>query len=252
MSTDTARGATPDDLMTPAVLIDLDGTLVDTVALWHAAYLRLAEELGVIAPDDLWPRVAGRNMRASLDVFGPAVNDHDPDALVARLVASAAGAIDATDAADATDGWHWLPGARELLATLRPPHGPRPRVALVTSAWRAFTLPLLAAALGGAAHVASTFDAVVCGDDVTEGKPAPESFLRAAALLGAAPKDCLVIEDSPTGVAAVEAAGMVVLAVPHAGPVPPAPGREVRDTLAGLTLPDLRAVHARLRSSATD
>jgi HAD superfamily hydrolase (TIGR01509 family) len=239
----TARGDAPDDA-TPAVLLDLDGTLIDTVALWHAAYLRLADELGVTAPDDLWPRVAGRSMRASLDVLGPAADAEDPDVLIARLVASAA------DAIDTEDGWRWLPGARELLRTLRPPHGPRPRVALVTSAWRAFTLPLLTAALGGEQHVAATFDAVVCGDDVTAGKPAPESHLRAAALLGADPQGCLVIEDSPTGVAAAEAAGMVVLAVPHAGPVTEAPGRAVRDTLEGLTIPDLAALHARLRSRA--
>lgn len=233
----------------PALLIDLDGTLVDTVAVWHAAYLVLAEELGVVAPEDLWPRVAGRSMRASLDVFGDAVAEADLDTVVGRLVAIAADGLGS--------GWRWLPGARELLATLRPTaefdeHTERPRVALVTSAWRAFTVPLLEAALGGPEHVAATFDALVCGDDVRDGKPAPESHLRAAALLDADPEACLVIEDSPTGVAAAEAAGMVTLVVPHAGPVAPAPGRELRDDLVGLTLADLAAVHARLRSSATD
>ena len=231
------------DVPPPALLIDLDGTLFDTTALWHAAYLRLADELGVTPPADLWPRVAGRSMRASLDVYGPAVAEHGPDRLIARLVASAADAI-ATE-----DGWGWLPVARELLATLRPAVGPRARVALVTSAWRSFTLPLLTAGLVGADHVAATFDALVCGDDVAEGKPAPESHLRAATLLAAAPQECLVIEDSPTGVAAAEAAGMVVLAVPHAGPIGPAPGRAVRTTLAGLTLADLTGLHARLRSA---
>jgi beta-phosphoglucomutase-like phosphatase (HAD superfamily) len=233
-----------------AVLIDLDGTLVDTVGVWHAAYLLLATELGVTAPDDLWPRVAGRSMLASLEVFGAATAGHDPDVLVGRLVALAAAGL------GPDTGWSWLPGAEDLLATLRPAERPAqrpaqrsgPALALVTSAWRAFTEPLLAVALGDAAT--TTFDAVVCGDDVTAGKPDPESHLRAARLLGAAPEDCLVIEDSPTGVAAAEAAGMVVLAVPHAGPVAPAPGRAVRATLAGLTLRDLAALHARLRSGA--
>jgi HAD superfamily hydrolase (TIGR01509 family) len=231
-----------------AVLIDLDGTLVDTVAVWHAAYLRLADELGVTAPDDLWPRVAGRSMRASLAVYGDAVAGHDPDALVARLVDLAAAGLGRPEGPAA--GWSWLPGARELLTMLRGADGPRPVTALVTSAWRAFTLPLLAAALGEDAG--ATFDALVCGDDVAEGKPAPESHLRAARLLDVRPEDCLVIEDSPTGVAAAEAAGMVVLVVPHAGRVAPAPGRAVRKTLAGLTLTDLAALHARLRSGAVD
>jgi HAD superfamily hydrolase (TIGR01509 family) len=236
---------------TPAFLIDLDGTLVDTVDRWHAAYLTLADELGVHAPVDLWPRVAGRSMRASLEVFGDTVRDQDPDVLVGRLVALAS--VAGEDRSDGpAPGWHWLPGAEELLTTLRPRGGPRPGVALVTSAWRAFTIPLLTAALGGEDRIADAFDAVVCGDDVAEGKPAPESHLRAAALLDAAPEDCLVIEDSPTGVAAAEAAGMVVVAVPHAGPVAAAPGRAVRDDLVGLTLEDLTALHARLRSGASD
>ena len=242
----------------PALLIDLDGTLVDTVAVWHAAYLVLAEEIGVEAPEDLWPRVAGRSMRASLDVFGDAIAESDADAVVTRLVAIAADGLGPAGdgGAGREAGWRWLPGARELLATLRPTaevdeHTERPRVALVTSAWRAFTVPLLEAALGGPDAVAATFDALVCGDDVRDGKPAPESHLRAAALLDADPEACLVIEDSPTGVAAAEAAGMVTLVVPHAGPVAPAPGRELRDDLVGLTLADLAAVHARLRSSAS-
>ena len=253
----------------PALLIDLDGTLVDTVTVWYDAYLVLAEELGVAAPADLWPRVAGRSMRASLDVFGDAVAETDLDTVVARLVAIATdGLRPAADrSARREAGWRWLPGARELLATLRPAadatadagpdgadgtDGTRPRVALVTSAWRAFTVPLLEAALGDPAAVAATFDAIVCGDDVRDGKPAPESHLRAAALLDADPEACLVIEDSPTGVAAAEAAGMVTLVVPHAGPVAPAPGRALRDDLVGLTLTDLAALHARLRSNATD
>jgi HAD superfamily hydrolase (TIGR01509 family) len=228
--------------VTPAFLVDLDGTLIDTVAAWHAAYLRLADELGVAAPADLWPRIAGRSMRASLEVYGDSASAHEADALIERLVALAA------DGMTSDTGWSWLPGARELLATLRSHAAPRPRVALVTSAWRAFTLPLLSVALGGADAVEATFDVIVCGDDVTEGKPAPESHLRAATLLGVAPEDCLVIEDSPTGVAAAEAAGMVVLVVPHAGAVEPAAGREVLGDLVGLDIADLTALHARLRS----
>lgn len=237
-----ADGARGGALAPRAVLLDLDGTLVDTVATWHAAYLRLAGELGVEAPDDLWPRVAGRSMRASLDVLGDAARAHDPDVLVGRLVTLAAAGL-GPDA-----GWRWMPGARELLTTLHAAAPRRPAVALVTSAWRAFTGPLLAAALGGAGAVDATFAAVVCGDDVADGKPAPDSYLRAAALLDVDPLDCLVIEDSPTGVAAAEAAGMPVLAVPHAGPVAPAAGRELRADLVGLSWDEVRAVAARIRS----
>ncbi len=224
-----------------AILLDLDGTLLDTVAVWQGAYRSLASELGHTLPDDFWPAIAGRSMRDSLVVLGPSAAGHDPDELVGRLIDLAA---DRLPRCSNGEGWRWLPGARELLELLRTDEQ-APAIALVTSAWRAFTIPLLAAALPEG-HQA--FDAVVCGDDDVRPKPAPDPYLRAAELLGAAAPDCLVIEDSPTGVAAAEAARMVVLAVPHAGPVDGAPGRMVRDDLVGLTVEHLVALYARLRS----
>lgn len=57
------------------------------------------------------------------------------------------------------------------------------------------------------------FDAVVCRDLVKHTKPSPEPYLTAARFLGAAPGDCLVVEDSPVGIAAGRAAGMTVAAL---------------------------------------
>ena len=72
----------------------------------------------------------------------------------------------------------------------------------------------------------SLFHAVVCGDDPNVGarKPAPDIFLAAARKLGAEPRQCIVIEDSPAGVQAGIAAGMRVIAMPH-----PAIGAEACD-----------------------
>jgi HAD superfamily hydrolase (TIGR01549 family) len=58
------------------------------------------------------------------------------------------------------------------------------------------------------------FDEVVTADDVQNGKPSPDIFLKAAELLGVAPEKCLVIEDAPPGVIAAHAAGMQVITVP--------------------------------------
>jgi len=62
--------------------------------------------------------------------------------------------------------------------------------------------------------VSDWFDEVVTADDVENGKPSPDVFLRAAELMGIAPSECLVLEDAPAGIIAAQRAGMQVIAVP--------------------------------------
>jgi sugar-phosphatase len=54
---------------------------------------------------------------------------------------------------------------------------------------------------------------MICANDITRGKPDPEGYLSAAAQLGRAPEDCVVIEDAPAGIEAAHAAGMRVIAI---------------------------------------
>ena len=76
------------------------------------------------------------------------------------------------------------------------------------------------------------FSATVCGDEVPHGKPAPDAYLRAAALLELPPDRCLAIEDSVTGTAAAERAGCPVLVVPNDVAVPSGPRRRHVTSLA--------------------
>lgn len=62
--------------------------------------------------------------------------------------------------------------------------------------------------------ISDWFDEVVTADDVSEGKPAPEIFLKAAELLGVSPLRCLALEDAPAGILAAQRAGMRVIAIP--------------------------------------
>jgi HAD superfamily hydrolase (TIGR01509 family) len=78
-----------------------------------------------------------------------------------------------------------------------------------------------------AVGVSDWFDEVVTSDDVCEGKPAPDVFLRAAKLLGVDPRRCLALEDAPAGILAAQRAGMQVLTIPSplaAALVPKRPG----------------------------
>ena len=105
------------------------------------------------------------------------------------------------------------PGAGPLLAGLAAAGVP---YALVTASSRAVMDAVLQV-------TGLSFGVTVCGEDVRRAKPDPEPYLLAAARLGAPPAGCVVLEDSPTGVASARAAGCPVIAVPSV-PVSPGPG----------------------------
>jgi HAD superfamily hydrolase (TIGR01509 family) len=134
-------------------------------------------------------------------------------------------------------GLPWCPGARELLEALAAERTP---MALVTNTQRALTERALKS-IGE-----QYFSASVCGDEVPRGKPAPDVYQRAAALLGLEPSVCLAIEDSVTGTAAAESAGCPVLVVPNDVEVPKGRRRAHLSSLAGVGVGDLRRVYDNL------
>lgn len=172
-----------------ALLCDLDGTLVDS-----------REEV-----DDAWRAFAARHGLAVADVL--AATFAGPSREVVAMVAPG---LDADAEAALVEGWQVeaasrtraIDGAAELLAAWAPG-----RLAIVTSCGRALARGRLAGA--GLPEPA----VLVSADDVTRGKPDPEGYLRAAALLGVAPARCLAIEDAPAGLAAARAAGARTVAV---------------------------------------
>jgi HAD superfamily hydrolase (TIGR01509 family) len=98
------------------------------------------------------------------------------------------------------EGIAWRPGLPAILdklEKLKIPFGLATSTRRSTALWK-----LEKAGLEG------RFVVIVCGDEVERGKPAPDIFLRAATLLGAAPEDCLGLEDSPAGLQALGAAGI--------------------------------------------
>ena len=89
------------------------------------------------------------------------------------------------------------------------------------------------------------FDVVVAGDEVSEAKPHPEPYLRAAELLGVDIRDCVAVEDSLPGITSAVASGATSLAVPFHVVLPDSPHYTLREEgLAGFTLADLQAMHS--------
>jgi sugar-phosphatase len=108
------------------------------------------------------------------------------------------------DEAEASDreGISALPGSAELLHSL-----PKERWAVVTSGTRALALARLRYAALSVPNV------LVTADDVDEGKPHPECYAKASTLLSVSPADCIVLEDTPAGIAAAHAASIRAIAV---------------------------------------
>lgn len=174
----------------------MDGTLVDSTAVVERLWLAWAEPHG-IDPETVLRTVHGRQGHQSMAIMLPerdhAVNLRENDVMLAN------------EAGD-VDGVVAIRGARELLDALLPyPH------AIVTSA----NLALMTARMGAAGLTVPARH--VTAEDVTASKPDPEGFLRAATMLGIAPSECIVFEDSGAGIQAGLAAGMRVVGVgPHA------------------------------------
>ncbi|GHD22002.1 hydrolase [Streptomyces violarus] len=175
-----------------ALLLDMDGTLVNSDASVERVWRRWAERHGLDG-DEVMKVVHGRQGYASMALLLPGRPMEQNYADNARMLAD--------ETAD-TDSVVAIPGAPEFLASLRGlPH------ALVTSA----DVPLSTARMAAAGLEQP--EVRVTAESVGASKPDPEGFLKGAAELGVAPADCVVFEDSGAGIAAGRAAGMTVVGV---------------------------------------
>ena len=205
----------------------MDGLLVDTEPLWLATEIDVVDRLGGTpwTSQDQQALLGGSLERTVRYLLERATRPVPPETVADWIM------TDITDRVRA-EGAPVRPGARQLHAALRNDGVP---VGLVTSSQREFMDAVLSGTGFG-------FDITVCAQDVTTTKPDPEPYQLAAKLLGVAPASCVVLEDSPNGVAAGEAAGCAVVAVPSFVPIEPAPGRVVVPSLTEVGLPLLRSL----------
>ncbi|HEY0776197.1 MAG TPA: HAD family phosphatase [Nocardioidaceae bacterium] len=206
-----------------AVLWDMDGTLVDTEPYWIESEFEVVEGHGGKWSTEHALNLVGNDLLES----GRYIREHggidlEPAVIVEELLDRVVARVE--------QRVPWRPGAAELLADLRA-HGVR--CALVTMSYRRFVAPILSGLPEG------TFEVIVTGDAVTQGKPHPEPYEKAAAVLGVDPARTLAIEDSNTGARSAEAAGCTVLVVPNHVPVLPGKRRIFAESLDGLTYSSL-------------
>lgn len=209
-----------------AVLLDMDGTLVDTEGFWWDVEVEVFARLGHTL-DDSWRHVVvGGPMTRSagflIEATGAAIT------LAELSVLLNAGFEERIGTA-----LPLMPGAQRLLAELYEQQIP---TALVSASHRRIIDRVLASL--GPQH----FSLSVAGDEVSRTKPYPDPYLLAAAGLGVDPARCAVVEDTATGVAAAEAAGCQVVAVPSVAPIAPAARRTVVTSLEEVDLAFLRGL----------
>ncbi len=171
------------------ILFDLDGVLVDSTECVERTWRAWAQRRGFDG-DAIVQHAHGRRAAEVIAHVAPDLVASDEVAALAQSEAGEACGVSPIN------------GAAALLASL-----PAAQWAIVTSGVRA--VATFRIAVGGL----PTPRVLLTADDVVRGKPDPEGYLRAAALLGIAPGDCVVVEDAPAGLAAARMAGMHAIGV---------------------------------------
>jgi HAD superfamily hydrolase (TIGR01509 family) len=210
------------------VIFDCDGVLVDSERLSHTVLQQMLAEIGVeltlAQTFDHFMGASTARCRAVLDdLLGRAAPGDFMDRFGTRCFAAFA------------EGLGAVPGVPDLLAALSVPYcvasnGPHEKMRFTLG--RTGLLPLFEG---------RRFSA----DDVAQAKPAPDLFLHAARTLSAPPHRCVVIEDSPTGIAAARAAGMTVF-----GYAASTPAARLRDAGADAVFERMHEVPALLARAA--
>ncbi|MGB0524816.1 MAG: HAD family hydrolase [Flammeovirgaceae bacterium] len=192
-------------MSTKAIIFDMDGVLVDSEHLYRAMNLKLFAELGATVSQqeyDGFIGIAANKMWGYLkDNYGIALGiptlkkmekDHKFQLLSERELHSFEGVLSLLQEAQAL-------GYKMAVAS----SSPKKNIELVVTKL-------------GIAHF---FDVLLSGEEVAKGKPEPDIFLKAAALLGVAPQQCIVIEDSRNGAIAASKANIpcVGFRSPHSG-----------------------------------
>ena len=207
-------------------IFDWDGVIIDSHDQHERSWGLLAEEEGKALPENFFKQSFGMRNQTIIPQFFGDWTDTSDEAEVMRLA----------DRKEhlyrelvRSDGIEPLPGVRELLTSLKAAGIP----CSVGSSTPRANIDAIMEVIGLADH----FDAITAAEDVTNGKPAPDVFLKACEKVGGQPSQSVVFEDAHVGIEAGLAAGMKVIAVATTHPA---------DTLADahLVYDDLRPVTA--------
>lgn len=188
------------------ICFDMDGLLVNTEPMWWHTEAVLMREYGGEWTDGDGRACVGGPLEKVADVIISRTGKGDPETIIDDLINRMAIKL-------STEPITLMPGAAELMRSL---HAAGARLALVSASPRV----LVDAVLSNIGDSAALFEFSISCDDVTVSKPDPAPYLLAARMFDVPAQEMVVLEDSPTGVAAAIAAGAWVIAVPHLVAIP--------------------------------
>jgi HAD superfamily hydrolase (TIGR01509 family) len=188
-----------------AVIFDIDGLMIDSERVSQKSWSQVMKAAGYQLSEEIYLKMIGRTEKDVKQILANAYGADFPFEEMYRR------REDCFREMINRDGIPLKPGLIDLLAQVDE-LGLKKAVASSTYC----TLAELKLASAG---IRVYFQVVVTGDEVVNGKPAPDLFLAAARKIGVEPQNCLVLEDSQAGIQAAHAAGMVSILVPDMQPV---------------------------------
>lgn len=175
---------------TRALLFDCDGTLVDTLSLYRVCWRQTFGRHGFDMSDEWFAEHAGMHVHEFVERAFPGTDVDFRGAVIGEGMAMFMSSV------------HLVEPMEHVVEIAREHHGHIPLAVVSSGPNSAVWASLEAVGITG------LFDVVLTLADVEEGKPAPDGYLRAMALLGVDPQHCVAYEDSTTGIAAARAAGI--------------------------------------------
>ena len=214
--------------MKKGVIFDMDGTLLDTERFYAEGWLAVAESMGLKRNSEIPPLMSGQSWSVIPQILKKFYPDADTDLYVKKVIEYCE--------TESEKNLSLMKGAVEILEYFKSQNIP---MAVASSSFKATIEKKLRRA-----NLYDYFKFFVAGDEVSEGKPSPETFLKAAEKLNLPPKDCYVFEDSSNGVRAGVAAGCTTIMIPDRI-TPPDEIKKICDGIFDNLLDALEAIKAR-------